>query len=235
MPTTEQTTPATRARMSPRRRAQLLRWVQYAVLAIVLLVAVFAANWHQIIDVFFRGNLVVETLTTSLGTAFKNTLVYTAGAFAFGLVVGTVLALMRLSSVAPYRWIAGIYIEFFRGLPAIVVLIAFSLLPLAFPGMVIPLDPYGTVWIALGIVASAYMAETIRAGIQAVPKGQLEAARRLEISLNRLNEIVLGKRGITADTALRLARLLKTSPQFWMRLQADWDLHQAMARAVKAS
>src|SRR5882672_9095927 len=59
---------------------------------------------------------------------------------------------------------------------------------------------------------------------------QLEAARRLEISLNRLNEIVLGKRGITADTALRLARFLKTSPQLWMRLQADWDLHQAMQR-----
>jgi addiction module HigA family antidote len=57
--------------------------------------------------------------------------------------------------------------------------------------------------------------------------GQVEAARRLGISLNRLNEIVLGKRGITADTALRLARLLKTSPQFWMRLQADWDLHEA--------
>ena len=192
MPTTEQTTPATRARMSPRRRAQLLRWVQYAVLAIVLLVAVFAANWHQIIDVFFRGNLVVETLTTSLGTAFKNTVVYTAGAFAFGLVVGTVLALMRLSSIAPYRWIAGIYIEFFRGLPAIVVLIAFSLLPLAFPGMVIPFDPYGTVWIALGIVVSAYMAETIRAGIQAVPKGQLEAARSLGMPAGRaMRSIVL--------------------------------------------
>ena len=65
--------------------------------------------------------------------------------------------------------------------------------------------------------------------------GQVEAARRLEISLNRLNEIVLGKRGITADTALRLARLLKTSPQFWMRLQADWDLQQAVARASRAS
>ena len=66
--------------------------------------------------------------------------------------------------------------------------------------------------------------------------GQVEAARRLGISLNRLNEIVLGKRGITADTALRLARLLKTSAQFWMRLQADWDLHQAIQRnARKAS
>jgi antitoxin HigA-1 len=60
--------------------------------------------------------------------------------------------------------------------------------------------------------------------------GQVDAARRLGISLNRLNEIVIGKRGITADTALRFAKLLKTSPQFWMRLQADWDLHQAIQR-----
>jgi addiction module HigA family antidote len=46
---------------------------------------------------------------------------------------------------------------------------------------------------------------------------------------NRLNEIVLGKRGITADTVLR-SRLLKTPPRLWMRLQADWDLHQALQR-----
>ena len=63
--------------------------------------------------------------------------------------------------------------------------------------------------------------------------GQVQAAERLGISLNRLNEIVLGKRGITADTALRLSRLLKTSPQLWMRLQADWDLHQALERERK--
>ena len=64
--------------------------------------------------------------------------------------------------------------------------------------------------------------------------GQVDAARRLGVSLNRLNEIVLGKRGITADTALKLARLFKMSPQFWMRLQADWDLHQALARDPSA-
>ena len=63
--------------------------------------------------------------------------------------------------------------------------------------------------------------------------GQVEAARRLGISLNRLNEIVLGKRSVTADTALRLARLFKTSPQFWVRLQADWDLHQAIQREAR--
>ena len=61
---------------------------------------------------------------------------------------------------------------------------------------------------------------------------QAEAAERLGISLNRLNEVVLGKRRITADTALRLSKLLKTSPQFWMRLQADWDLHTAVERAA---
>lgn len=48
-----------------------------------------------------------------------------------------------------------------------------------------------------------------------------------------MNEIVLGKRGITADTALRLARLFKMSPQFWMRLQADWDLHEAIQRQAR--
>jgi antitoxin HigA-1 len=72
--------------------------------------------------------------------------------------------------------------------------------------------------------------------LEPVNIGQVEAARRLEISLNRLNEIVFGKRGVTADTALRLARLLTTSPQFWMRLQADWDLHEALdRRSRKAS
>jgi addiction module HigA family antidote len=63
--------------------------------------------------------------------------------------------------------------------------------------------------------------------------GQTEAARLLGISLNRLNEIVLGKRSIIADTALRLARLFKMSPQFWMRLQADWDLQQAIRKGSK--
>ena len=61
---------------------------------------------------------------------------------------------------------------------------------------------------------------------------QTAAAERLGISANRLNEVVLGKRRVTADTALRLSRLLNTSPQFWMRLQADWDLHQAVRRAA---
>ncbi|WP_347350297.1 amino acid ABC transporter permease [Intrasporangium sp.] len=164
---------------SPRKRAQRIRWIQYAILIAVLVLIIAVADFPQIQKVFFRTDMIRDTLTQGLGTALRNTIVYSVGAFVLGLVVGTILALMRLSSVGPYRWLAGIYIEFFRGLPTIVVLMAFGLLPLAFPGMQIPFGIYGTVWTALGIVAAAYMSETIRAGIQAVPKGQVEAARSL--------------------------------------------------------
>ena len=165
--------------LSPRQRAQRSRWIQYAVLVVLVLVAAFSADWGQIVSVFFKPEFIKSTFQDGVLQALVKTLEYTAGAFVIGLAGGTLLALMKLSQVGPYRWIATAYIEFFRGLPAIVVFIAFSLLPLAFEGMTIPLDPYGVVWLALGIVAAAYMAEVIRAGIQAVPKGQIEAARSL--------------------------------------------------------
>lgn len=56
---------------------------------------------------------------------------------------------------------------------------------------------------------------------------QSAAAQRMAIPLNRLNEIIRGRRAITADTAIRLSRLLKMSPEFWMAVQADWDLWHA--------
>lgn len=181
-----------RPKNSPRRRAARVRLIQYAVLLLLLVLAIVSADWAQVASVFFRPDLIVDTLTNNLAGAFLNTLIYTAGAFVFGLVFGTVLALMRLSQVAAYRVLAGVYIEFFRGVPALIVFIAFGLLPLAFSGLVIPFDPYGTVWVALGLVASAYMAETIRAGILAVPKGQVEAARSLGMSTGMaMRKIVL--------------------------------------------
>lgn len=57
---------------------------------------------------------------------------------------------------------------------------------------------------------------------------QTEVAERLDISFVRLNEIVNGRRGITPDTALRLARLLGTTPDFWLNGQLAWDLWHAM-------
>lgn len=57
---------------------------------------------------------------------------------------------------------------------------------------------------------------------------QTELARRLRVSYPRLNEIVRGRRSVTPDTALRLARVLGMSADFWLGLQQDWDLWHAM-------
>jgi addiction module HigA family antidote len=57
---------------------------------------------------------------------------------------------------------------------------------------------------------------------------QKEVALRLGVSFVRLNEIVNGRRSVTPDTALRLARLFETTPDFWLNGQLAWDLWQAM-------
>jgi len=65
---------------------------------------------------------------------------------------------------------------------------------------------------------------------------QNRLALSIGVSPRRINEIVLGKRGITADTALRLARYFGMSPQFWLGLQMDYDLditEEAMAERLK--
>ncbi|GAB3415660.1 amino acid ABC transporter permease [Flindersiella endophytica] len=182
---------APRRKLSPRKRAQVSRAVQYAVLVAVAVLLILFADWGTIGDVFFRPSLIVGTVTSGIAYALVNTLIYTVGGFVLGLVAGTLFALMKLSSVGPYRWLATGYIEFFRGLPAIIVFMAFNLLPLAL-GVSVPGGTFGTVWLALGLVAAAYMAETIRAGIQAVPRGQVEAARSLGMSAGTaMRKIVL--------------------------------------------
>lgn len=60
---------------------------------------------------------------------------------------------------------------------------------------------------------------------------QNQLARAMEVPPRRINEIVHGKRAVSADTALRLARALGTSEQFWMGLQADYDLEAARRNA----
>ena len=56
-------------------------------------------------------------------------------------------------------------------------------------------------------------------------------AREIGVPPRRINEIILGKRGITADTALRLAKRFGNSAHYWMALQADFDLHVAQREA----
>ena len=174
---------AARPRMSPRRRRRISRGVQYAVFVIAVVVVGALADWKQLQEQFLDLSVARRLFPELITIALRNTVVYTLTGFGVGLLLGLVVALMRLSSVAPYRWLAIAYIEFFRGLPALLIFIFVGVgVPLAFPGIVFPGETYGQVACALGLVAAAYMAETIRAGIQAVPRGQLEAARTLGMS-----------------------------------------------------
>ncbi len=172
--------------MSRRQKRRLSQGVQYAVFAAVVIVFAVTADWGRLKNQFAQWSIAKQMFPDVITLALKNTVLYTLSGFVFGLVLGMVVALMRLSSVGPYRWLAGIYIEIFRGLPALLIFIFVGVaVPLAFPGTEIVGGTYGKVALALGLVSAAYMAETIRAGIWAVPKGQLEAARSLGFSQAR--------------------------------------------------
>ncbi|WP_394828264.1 amino acid ABC transporter permease [Pendulispora albinea] len=169
-----------------RRRASASQTIQYALLAIVIGIVGWLADWKTLASQFVRLDVAARLFPGLLTIALKNTVVYTLSGFLLGLLLGLVIALMRLSHVLPYRWFAGLYIEFFRGLPALLIFMFVGVgIPLAFPGTELPGGTYGKVALGLGLVSAAYMAETIRAGIQAVPKGQMEAARSLGFSHRR--------------------------------------------------
>ena len=171
-----------RRRLTRRQRARAVRWTQYIVLIAAVATFAAAADWVRIREAFFDVEIIRDLFPEMLTVALKNTLLYTVCAFSFGLVLGLVLALMRLSPVLPYRGLATVYIEFFRGVPALLVLIAFGYgIPVAL-NTEVPGGLVGTITVALGLVAAAYIAETLRAGIQAVPRAQMEAARSLGMS-----------------------------------------------------
>lgn len=63
--------------------------------------------------------------------------------------------------------------------------------------------------------------------LQPLALSQDALAKAIGVSRRRVNEIVNGRRGLTPDTALRLARYFGTGPELWLQLQSAWDLHQA--------
>ena len=105
--------------------------------------------------------------------AIANTLMLTVLAFALAVGIGIVLALGKLSRLRVLRGACIAYVEITRGIPslAILFLIYYGLVPLG-----IVLDSFVAAFVGLGISAGGYIAEVFRAGIQAVHKGQREAA-----------------------------------------------------------
>ena len=174
-------------------RRRVVQGLLYAVLLAGAVALALAADWPTIKANFFKSDGFVPPGSWGdlITIGVKNTLIYTAIAFAGGLALALVLALMKLSPVAAYRWLATAYIEFFRGLPALLVMLFMAFgVTIAFQWT----PPGGTTGagiVALIMVGAAYMAETLRAGIQAVPKGQTEAARSLGMSAGRTTLTVI--------------------------------------------
>ena len=111
----------------------------------------------------------------------KNTLILTAISVALGTVLGALVAMAKMSKHKIIRFLISIYIEVIRGTPILLQLYVFYfVLPnvLSF----LKLSPFMWVSIALCVNSGAYVSEVIRSGIQAVDKGQAEAARSLGLS-----------------------------------------------------
>ena len=109
----------------------------------------------------------------------KNTLVFTSFSFLGGMVIGLLVALARLSGTRWLRWPAAVFTDVLRGLPALLTIIFIGFgIPIA-TGWQFPFPKYFPGCLALSLVGGAYISETIRAGIEAVPRGQMEAARSL--------------------------------------------------------
>ncbi|NUR92634.1 MAG: amino acid ABC transporter permease [Nonomuraea sp.] len=146
-----------------------------------------------------------------------------------GLILGVGIAVLRLAHNPVLRWLAGGYIWFFRGTPVLVQLIFWYNLAFLFPELIlkIPFTMLGLKWdtnqvmtgftaaiLGLGLNLAAYFAETVRAGIQAVDRGQTEAAYALGMTPGkRMRVIVLPQalRIIIPPTGNEFISMLKTT------------------------
>lgn len=107
------------------------------------------------------------------------TLKFVFFAIILGSILGTVLALFKIGSAKPLRWFADAYTSIFRGTPLILQLM---IIYYSIPQLTgYDISPFLSAILAFGLNSSAYISEIIRAGIQAVDKGQLEAAQALGV------------------------------------------------------
>ena len=111
----------------------------------------------------------------------KNTLVLTSIAVVLGVAIGTLVAMAKMSRLWIVRFLVSVYIEIIRGTPILLQLYIFYFV---LPELLPFLNLSGFLWVAVALCinSSAYVSEVIRSGIQAVDKGQTEAARCLGLS-----------------------------------------------------
>lgn len=131
---------------------------------------------------------VLENLPLLLD-GLRVTLLLALGALVLALALGTLVALFRVSPLAPLRVVGAVYVEFLRNTPLLVQLF-FWVFGLPFVGVVLP--EFTGALLGLAFYTSAFVAEAVRAGIQAIGRGQIEAARSLGLTyLQTMHHVVL--------------------------------------------
>ncbi len=133
-------------------------------------------------ETFFNWDVLVRAFPL-LVSGLKVTIQLGVVSIVGGLVLGLVIALTRIYGHVSLRLIAKIYIDVFRSIPLLVLLIVVYY---ALPFVGLRLSPFLSAVCALTVVSGAYTAEIFRAGIEAIPKGQFEASQALGLSFRHM-------------------------------------------------
>ena len=152
---------------------------------------------EQLGKTFFDWQAMGEVIPEMLTVGLPNTLILSISSGILGCFLGMLLALMGISRHPIPRWIARVYTDIFRGLPAIltILLIGLGLGPV-WRILTGSTNPYPLGILALTLMAAAYIGEIFRSGIQSVEKGQLEASRALGFSYGSAMILIVIPQGI---------------------------------------
>ena len=139
------------------------------------------------------------------------TLEITVTAIVFGIIWGTVLAVMRLSPIKPISWLARIYVNVFRSIPLIMVLMWFYLVVPSFLQQALGVSPKTDIrlisaMVAFALFEAAYYSEIIRAGIMSISRGQGNAALALGMSKWQTMQLVVLPQAFRAMVPLLLTQ-----------------------------
>jgi len=118
-------------------------------------------------------SILINNMDTYL-EGFKNTILASIIALIGSFIIGVIVAVMRIAPIKPLNWIGSAYVEFIRNIPLLIIAFFFYI---GLPAIGVTLTGFVAGTIALAIYTASFIAEAIRAGIQSVPKGQMEAAR----------------------------------------------------------
>ncbi|MFI5778250.1 ABC transporter permease subunit [Nocardia sp. NPDC051570] len=150
----------------------------------------------QLKDTFFDWSLYRKAFPDLLKTGLPNTLILALVSGVLGTIIGMLLAVAGISRTRWLRWPARIYTDIFRGLPAVVIILLIGLGVGPVVKNVTGNNPYWLGAVALALLASAYIGEIFRSGIQSVEAGQLEAARAIGFGYRQAMTLVVIPQGV---------------------------------------